>query len=219
MAYGNRRRRSGGRRPAGSRGGGERRGGGSRRGGRPPARGGGSNATPTIVGIVLLVAVIGIVVLATSHKHGRAQAPDVSHELTGDSAVPDKTAQGPKKPERPAPPKLPDEILANAKRVVAEMVVDRKKGDALYDEAMRAKEKGDPDTWQAKLRQASLCYDRINDRWNSEVIEEIDQALPAHVPGNWDAEELANHWLGDEGNKVSAALKKLAYIKKQLRAK
>ena len=209
MANGTRRRSSGGR-SSGSAGRG-----GAGGGRRAPARGGGgSNAMPIIVGIVILGAVVAVIALGAGGKK-KPKEPYVSKELTADSnrGVTDKGG-APKRPERAPPPKIPLDIIETAKHIVAEMEEDKAQGDALYEEAMKAKTSGDRETWQAKLKEAAEHFGNIKERWNTEIIGEIDAALPSGC--EWDAEEVANHWLGTEGGKVAKALERLAYIKKQL---
>ena len=51
--------------------------------------------------------------------------------------------------------------------------------------------------------------------WNEEVIAEIDGELP---PGcQYDADEVANHHIGKEAEKITKALARLGAITKQQR--
>jgi hypothetical protein len=207
---GGRSRGSRGGRPSGA-GGGRPRGGGGRRG--PPPRGGGSNPTPMILAGVLLVAVIAVIVVVAGKDKPKKKPDYVSTELTADSKV-DKAPAMAKKPERAPPPEISKEIIERAKELVTEMEDDRTQGEALYDEAMTAKQSGNRDKWKAKLNEAKSHYLNIKEKWNEEIIEEILGELPPDC--EWDAEEVANYYLGKEGGKVSKALERLAYIKKQL---
>ena len=53
--------------------------------------------------------------------------------------------------------------------------------------------------------------------WNDEIIAAIDEEIPNNP--DWDAEQVANHYLGKEGAKVQRALERYAYIRKQVRMK
>lgn len=223
MANGARRRRSGGgarrsgggSRAGGGRAGGGRRGGGGgggRRGGGRRGGGGGSNAMPMIIAGVAVVLVI--VVIAFANKPKKQKEEYVSTELTADSKV--EKNDGPAKPTRTPCPELPSDIMDMAKQIVEEMVPKKEKADALYDEAMRAKNAGDRDTWTEKLKEAETLYNDIKYRWNEEIIGEISGLDLAN--DDWDEEQIANERLGRESEKVSKALERLAYIKKQLGA-
>jgi predicted lipid-binding transport protein (Tim44 family) len=166
--------------------------------------------------VLLLGAVVVIVVLATGDKKKpRPETPWVSTELTGDSVIEkqrDKTAPA----DRPPPPQPSAEIMAQAKAIVQEMAADSTAADRLYDEAMTAKQANDTATWKAKLLEAKEHYENIMHRWNNEVITAIDDDLPSPAPHGYDAEDVANYYLGAEGQKVSKAITRLAYVKKQL---
>ncbi len=226
MANGARRRRSSGgarRSGGGSRGGSRGSGGGSRGGGggrargggrsRGGSRGGGNNAMPMVIGIVVIIAVIGVIAVAVGSK-AKKKEPYVSTELTADSNVEKPVA--PVKPQRSPPPNLPADVIASAKEVVLDAADKKARGDALYDEAMAAKAAGDRDTWQAKLKEASVLFNDIKESWNN-VIGDIEGLGVSN--NDWDSEQLANHWLGKEGGKITKFLEPLAYIKKQLGAK
>ncbi len=210
MAHGTRRRRSNERGSA--RGGRRSTEGGRARGGRSAGRrGGGSNAGPIVATLVAVVAIIAVLVVVSGKRHKKKEAW-VSDELTADSTVDQGPAQA-KRPERPPPPEISDEIRARAKQVIEEIQEDRAKGDALYNEGMAAKESGDRDLWEKKLKEAKGYFLNIRDRWN-EIEGMIDEKLPMGSP--WGADEVANHWLGKEADKITKALEPLAYIKKQL---
>ncbi len=164
-----------------------------------------------VVGIIAVVAVIAVVVV-TSGKKSKKKEAWVSDELTADSNVPDQASKK-KVVQRSPPPEISDEIISTARELVANLDADREKGNALYDEGMAAKDK-DPDLWQAKLREAKDHFLKIRDAWN-----EIEGLIEAELPmgTDWGADEVANHWLGKEAEKVNKAIERLAYLKKQLR--
>jgi len=164
-----------------------------------------------VVAVVAVIAIIAVFVVMGGKKHKKKETW-VSEELNADSVV-DKRPAKAKKPERPPPPEISDEIRQLAKQVIEEIKDDRAKGDALYNEGMAAKDKGDRDTWEKKLNEAKNYFLNIRDRW-SEIEGMIDEQLPMGSP--WGADEVANHWLGKEADKITKALEPLAYIKKQL---
>jgi len=206
MANGNRSSRGGGRRAGGSRGGGSR--GGSR--GR-----GGNNALPMVIAIVAVVAVVGVFVAMSGGKK-KKRDDYVSTELTSNSVVPkDDAASKPKKPERPPPPQISEEIIAKAKEIVAWMDGELAEANKHYEEAMAAKDGNDEELWQSKLHEARDHYLNIRERWNNEVVDEIQGELP--TGSQWDAEEVANYYVGKEAGKITRAIERLAYVSKQLR--
>jgi len=158
-----------------------------------------------VVGVIVL-----IVILSSGEKKKRQEY--VSDELTGDTPI-EKGPLPPKEIRKPAPDISP-EIIERARQIVDEMDPDREAGLAAYEEAMRAKQRNDLETWKAKLNEAKEFFLNIRDKWNDEVIGDIEGELPPNC--DWDAEEVANYHLGKEGEKVSKALKTLAAIKKQL---
>jgi hypothetical protein len=85
-----------------------------------------------------------------------------------------------------------------------------KRGKALYDEAMAARAAGKPEEWQEKLEEAAQALVEINDRWNEIVV-----SMPPS--DHYDAEEVANHYLGKEGDTVRKAMQTMAAIKKSRR--
>jgi hypothetical protein len=160
----------------------------------------------------VIIAVIGVIAFAVGGKDKKKE-PYVSTEMTADSRV-DK-ADAPVKPTRPPAPKLPADIISAAKDVVTDSADKKAQGDTLYDEAMKAKAAGDSETWQAKLHDAEALFIDIRDAWNG-VIGDIEGS--GITTSDWDAEQLANRWLGKEGDKITRMMEPLAYIKKQLRA-
>ena len=228
--------RSGGSRSGGSRSGGSRRGasgggsrrqggggrsrsGGGSRGGRGRApRGGGSNATAIGVGVVLLIGVVAIIVIAGGKDKKKPQNY-VSEELTADSVV-DKGATGPTKPNRPPPPKISDEIVLHAKEIVTQAEAEEEIGNTLYEEAMTARRDGDEKTWQSKLDEARGHFINIKELWNNEIVAAIVDELDAMPSDNgYDADEVANYWIGKEAGKITKMLDKIGMITKQQRMK
>jgi len=188
--------------------------GGSRGGRAAPRRGGGSNNTAIVISILLVVGVIAVFAIMSGDKKKKRVEEDPSFYPTSETVV-EKGPSGPAEPERAPPPKISPEIIDVAKEIIVWMETEVEQGNRHYDDAMAAKTKGDEDTWQSKLEEAREHFQNINERWNEEIIAEIDGELP---PGcAWDAEEVANHWIGRESGKVSKAVKRLGYINKQMR--
>ena len=166
---------------------------------------------PIVIAGVLVLVVIAVIVMASKPKKQKEEY--VSTELTADSQVdkPDK----PDAPKRLPAPDIPDDIRDMASEIVANMQSARPKADALFDEGVKAKQAGDLELWKEKMYEAVEIYDGIRAEWNG-VIEEV---MGLGIENDdWDAEQIVNHHLASEGGKISEALKKLAYIKKQLPA-
>jgi hypothetical protein len=125
----------------------------------------------------------------------------------------DAPVQKPKKPDEPPPPPYPNidaaKILA-IKAKVKDFDPLIEKGQALYDEAMKFKNAGKDAEWQAKLREAAKPFEEVKDAWN-EIIAEMPSSA------DYTEEDVANHYLGKEGNRVTKALSTLAGLKKQMR--
>ena len=167
-----------------------------------------------IVSIVLVVGVIAVIAIMGKDKKKKRVEEDASFYPTAETVV-DKSESMPVEPERPPPPKISPEIIDAAKEIVGWMEGEVAEGNRHYDEAMAAKQKGDEKLWQSKLEESSGHFHNINERWNNEIIAEIEGELP---PGcKWDAEEVANHWVGKESGKITKAIKRLGYITKQMR--
>ena len=215
MAYASRSRGGGGR----SRGGGGRARGGPARGrGRGGYRrggyggGGGNNATMVVIGVLFVGVVVAIIIVATDKKKKPEPPPQQpSTELTGDLRPVKPVEKEEPKDERMPPPEISEDLRESAKKIATDMVELGKQGDALYEEAMQAKQDGDDNLWQRKLKEAKAIFEDIREQWNEVII--------GNMPSNqdWDEEQVANHYLGKEGSKVAEALERLAYIKKQVR--
>lgn len=165
--------------------------------------------------MVLLVGVV-VLVLVLGGKKKKPPTNYVSEELTADSNV-SKGDVEPKKPERPPPPKIRDEIIQAAKALVADAKLEQEAGDAHYEEAMDARRAGDEETWQSKLTEARDHYINIREMWNEQIEAPIDDELP--TGSEWEADEVANYWLGKEAEKINKMLKNIGAINKQLRMK
>lgn len=163
-----------------------------------------------IVAGVLVLVVIAVIVIASKPK--KEKVPYESTELTADSNV--AKSERPDKPTKSPCPQIPDDIMQMATQIVDEMGEKKSRADALYDDAMRAKQGGDRDLWKSKLNEAKDLYEDIKHRWNDEIIGELAGLDIAN--DDWDEEQIANHRLGKESEKVSKALERLAFIKKQL---
>ena len=169
MAYGSRARSSQGRSRSSS---------GSRYGGGGGGGGGGNNANmvAVVVAVVVLAAVVGIVVVMSKK--------DKPKDVPVAAPPPIVQPTGPKPPEPPkkAPlPQLPADIVARAKALVPEIKSVSAEGTALYAEALKAKDAGDADTWQAKMEEAREKMKITRDKWiviEEEVQTIVDKALP-----------------------------------------
>jgi cell division protein FtsN len=184
--------------------------------GRPaPRRGGGGNNTAAMaVAAIVVVGVIAVVVVLSGRKKP-PKPTEPSTELTASSRV-EKGPQPTEKPKAP-PPDISPEIVRVAKEIVTWMEVEESEGNRHYEDAMAAKGRGDDTTWQAKLAEAREHFLNIRERWNNEVVAEIEGELP---PGcEYDADEVANYHIGKEAGKVTKAIERLGYITKQLRMK
>lgn len=156
---------------------------------------------------VLVLAVLGAVVFfASQGKTKRVEPPAPPPETIQPAPV--ETAPG-EKPRMPPPP-LPAHLQEQARELVKQARSLKTQGEAVYKEASAAKQAGDEDLWQAKLREAAGYFQQIKDGYN---------ALLEQVPGNddWDEEEVANHYLGNEADSISRALGRLFDIQKQRR--
>jgi hypothetical protein len=187
----------------------------ARNGGRGGARGGGGgNATLVIVALFIVGGGIAAIVLLGGDSKKKTPGPRPT-ELTADSTVPREARPGPAAPTRSPPPPLSEGVKAHAAEVAKEIAPLDIEAKGIYDEAMTAKAAGDEKTWQTKLKEAASVLGRIQERWNDEIIDAIQMEIPS--TSDWDAEEVANHYLGAEGQKISKALELLAAVKKQIR--
>jgi hypothetical protein len=178
-----------------------------RRGG-PPARSNGNPAAMAIAIVVVLGGLGAVVFFMASKKDKPPPKPPPA------PVVPVTPPKPPvvKPPDPPPYPPLSADRIAAVRAEVKELKLDEtaKKVQVLYDEAMIAKGKGDEATWQAKLREAAKLLETINDQWN-----EIVATMPSSKDYNED--EVANHYVGDEATQVNKALGLLPGIKKQIR--
>jgi hypothetical protein len=174
--------------------------------GRPSPRRGG-NPGATIGAVVVVVGVIAAIAILTSKGKDK---PKVAPTTV---APPPRTgAEKPAEPQRPPPPPVSEEIKTQARTLVTEAQELAKQGESLYAEAVAAKNKGDDDLWQQKLREAQQPFQEILDRWN-----EIIAQMPTDLPHGWDEEEVANYWLGKEGDQITKMIGRAHDISKQLR--
>jgi hypothetical protein len=180
----------------------------SRGGSRGARSGGGGGAGPLILAVLLVAGVIGgIVVFATNKKDPPAAAPTAPPPST----VPVAPQPGTPKPPPPPPyPPLDASRVLSIKKEIGEMEPLAKKGQALHDEAKALKDAGKDAEWQKKLREAVEPLEEIQDRWN-----EIIASLPSTK--DYDEEDVANHYIGTEAEKVRKWLAPLMGLKKQMR--
>ena len=161
-----------------------------------------------IVPVVLVVGVIAAIVVL-----GKGDGPPPAGPRLPDAPVapaPQKPVAGPAvEPPKPFPPLDPKRIeeIRTEVKTFAPLVA---KGEALYNEAMAAKNAGKDELWQSKLKEAAGPFNEVNDRWN-----EIVGTMPPSP--HYDEETVANHYLGKEADIVRKATKTLAAIKKSRR--
>lgn len=173
MAYGSRERSSQGRSRSAS----GARYGGTARGGAGGGRGS-NNAVAVVVAVVVLAAVVGLFVML-----GKKDKPKEEAAATSTTPV-TQVPTGPKPPEPPkkAPlPQLPADLVARAKALIPEFKEVSAKGTVLYNDALKAKDAGDSDTWQAKMEEAREMMKIARDKWiviEEEVQAIVERALP-----------------------------------------
>ena len=181
--------------------------GGRRPAGRAaPARGsGGSGPTVAAVAIVLVV-LAGVVYFATQGGKKNPTPPPPPEE----TLQPGPVETGPGEKPRLPPPELPAHLKEEAQALVREARELRQQGEEIYKEANGAKQAGDEERWQEKLREAAGVLQGIKDGYNS-LIEQMPEN------DDWDAEQVANHYLGAEADSISRAMQRLIDIQKQRR--
>jgi hypothetical protein len=149
---------------------------GARYGGGGGGGGGGSNnAVAIVIAVVVLAAVVGVMFILNKKDKPKPPPPSTN------SSVP-QTPVGPVKPEPPkkAPlPQLPADVVARAKNLIPEVKSVNEKGTALFNEALKAKDAGDADTWQAKMEEARELMKIARDKWI--VIEEEVQTIASRA--------------------------------------
>jgi hypothetical protein len=102
--------------------------------------------------------------------------------------------------------------MTKAKALAKSFEAPAAEAQRLYDEGMKAKKAGDDATWQSKMSEASRVLQGVQDEWN-ELILQLPQTK------DYDQEQVANHYLGHEGNTVTRALTLLSNIHKTMRMK
>jgi hypothetical protein len=161
-----------------------------------------------IVGGIALVAVI-VLVIALLPKGGDDDAN--RHVQMPTMPPPKTTAKADQGPKRLPPPKLPSGLHDKARDIVEQAKPLAEQSDAAYKEALEAKEAGNVELYQEKLREAATLLGGINDLWN-ELIIEIDQNF---TNNDWDAEQVANHYFAGESATIMKYLKLSQEINKQ----
>ena len=185
----------------------------SRGGSRGSSRSGSRTAPSTNMAayafaVVALVAIVIILVVVMGGKdEPRPEAPSVPVSTT---PVGPAAKAGPVvKPAAPYP-KIDDALISKAKALVKTFDAPAAAGDRLYDDGMRAKKSGDDKTWQKDMEEAMSKYQEIQDAWN-ELIAQMPKSK------DYDEEQVANYYLGHEGNQVTKYLTRLQAIRKTLR--
>lgn len=169
--------------------------GGGRSGG-----GGGGNPAGVLVAIAALVVVIVLVWLVVKKGDKPKPAPIVPTVAQPEQPA---TPVVPKGPEKEPLPTLSAELVARAKALIPEFKVANEKGTALYNEAMKARQAGDQDTWQAKMEEGREILKDARDKWI--VIEaEVQDLIDRKTPKGWTADEavhaLFDRYLGSESS-------------------
>ena len=181
--------------------------------GPPPRRGGGGGGGGNTAGyLVAGLFVVGLVVLLIVLASGKKEPPPRAVDRTPEEAPAQPAAPPkPKEPEAPPYPPVEPKVLEDARALVRRFAEPAARANALYDDAVKAKHAGNDDLWQKKLAEADELLEPINDEWNEKVIAR----MPASK--DYDEEQVANHWLGKEGQELTRALRNLPAIKKSLR--
>jgi hypothetical protein len=162
-----------------------------------------------IAAVVVIGAVAGIVLATAGGKKG-PPPPSSSSDGTP-TQTPATAPKGPDKPPPPPPyPPMDVNKILEIKAKVKSFEPQIARGQQLYDEAIKLKNEKKDEEWQAKLKEASLEFEAVQDEWNA-----ILESLPTST--HYDMEDVANHYLGQEGAKVAKAMQTIMAIKKQRR--
>ncbi len=173
----------------------------SRGGGRSsysaPRGGGGNNAMPAVIaGVVILVVVVVAVVVLGGKKSKPAELPPAPPPVVQPAPVVIK-----KGPELGPRPNLPADIIARAKAMMPRIETASAEGKRLGDEAVKAKQGGDQETWQAKLEEAREVFKSARDEWIS-IEDELATFLERNPSQGWDENMLMDAFLKGESRKV-----------------
>ena len=159
-----------------------------------------------IAAVVLVVAVIGLVVFLGSNKDKKKPAEQAD---SSGWQPPPRTDNEPPPPPRMDPPPMDEHIRGEAKELVKTYGELATEGKSLYEEALRARDVNDLDLYQEKLREAAFVYGEIKDSWNDIIMQ-----MPSN--DDWDEEQVMNHYLGNENEKVRRLQAPLKDITKQM---
>jgi hypothetical protein len=139
-----------------------------------------------VVAGVVLVAVIGVVVLVSGGKD--KPKPVIAPPPIDTSVKPKAGPEGPKPVVKAPLPIMPPEIVQRAKALMPMIQEAGKKGMALYDEALKAKEAGDDATWQAKMEEGRGILKSARAEWN-DIEQQVMDLVDRKVPEGWKSDE------------------------------
>jgi hypothetical protein len=170
--------------------------------------GGGGNAAYVVAGLFVVGIIVALIVVMGGDKK-KKPAPSVAAAPPAAPSTPEARPV----PSTPAPPPFPPldpKVLEQARAVAKKSAEPAERAKAIYDEAMKARKSGDDALWQKKLLEADEILTVVQDEWN-----EVIQQMPTSK--DYDEEEVANHYLGKEGQQITRALSLIPAIKKSLR--
>jgi hypothetical protein len=178
--------------------------------GAPPRRGGGGggNAAYVVAGLFVVGIIVALVVVMSGDK--KPKPPPAIVEAPPVAVAPPTASSVPPAATPPPFPPVDPKILEQARAVAKKSAEPAERAKAIYDEAMKARKGGDDALWQKKLLEADELLTTIQDEWN-----EVIQQMPSSK--DYDEEEVANHYLGKEGQQITKALMLIPAIKKSLR--
>ncbi len=182
----------------------------SSRGGYAPPRK--SSAGPTIVAVVVVLVVVVVMIVVMSGQKSKTKTERPSDDVMAHphaANTPPTTTVPQERPKLPPPP-LPDNIRTEVAELAKEAPDLAKQGEAIYDEAIAAKDKGNDQVWEDKLQEAAQVFHQILDRYNDILGE-----MPTNQ--DWDEEQVANHYLGQDAETIRRATSRLHDIQKQRR--
>lgn len=172
----------------------------SRGGGRSsyaaPRGGGGNNAMPAVIAgvVILVVVVLAVVLLGKKGKPATTRPAPPPIEQPAPVVVKKGPALGPR-------PNLPADIIARAKAMMPRIRIASQQGTKLGEEAVKAKQAGDQDAWQAKLEEARMILKSGRDEWRA-VEDEVAEFLENNPSKGWEQDMLIDSFLKSESGEV-----------------
>lgn len=137
--------------------------------------GGGGGRANNAVAVVIAVGVLVVVVAAFVFLKKKDKAPEPPPAVDTPVIAPPTGPVKPAPPRKAPLPQLPAELVSRAKALLPELKDANVKGTALFNEALKAKDANDADTWQLKMEQAREIMKGARDKWV--LIEEEVQLI------------------------------------------